>query len=382
MNSRDILQELLRYPTVSSESNLAMMRWIERYLTAYGVKVRLLLDEDGLDKASLLAKFGEGEGGLVFSGHSDVVPVEGQPWSHSPFELYEEGGRLFGRGACDMKGFLASSLALVPRLCALSEGLKRPVYWAFSYDEEVGCDKAPRLAKALLDWGAKGAYVLVGEPTLLAPVIGQKGIVNVRTVITGQEAHSSQILHQGLSAVHLAGQWISYVEKVMFDLQAEGRVNGDYSVPHSSLHVGMVHGGIAHNVLARECVLDWEIRNLPEDDMEMLLAKVNAYEEALCARYPKLAIKTAFSSVVVPALRADASSAFLRLIQKLRSEAPQYVAYATEAGHFQAMGFDTIICGPGSILQAHQADEWIAVEQLSACDDLLWGLVKAHCAVF
>lgn len=277
-----------------------------------------------------------------------------------------------------MKGFIACVLANAPAWQQLA--LNKPIYFAFSYDEEVGCDKAPRIARTLQAWGAQSAWAIIGEPTLLAPVVGQKGIVNIRTTVTGMAAHSSQILHQGISAIHEAGKLVSYIEQVMYDLIADGEINPAFNVPHSSLHVGMIQGGIAHNVLARECTLDWEIRNLPEQSVESVLARVQRYADQLCEKNPALRIDTVLTSAIVPGLVNRNNEALLALLAKhLPNTKPEHVAYATEAGHFQQAGFQAVILGPGSILQAHQPDEWIDKAQLEQCCDLLDALVRDVC---
>lgn len=379
MHYQTILNTLISYDTISSESNLALIEWIENYLQALGIYYQRLEDETGLAKASLIARIGPvAEGGLIFSGHTDVVPVKDQAWSADPFVMRDTGDKFIGRGVCDMKGFIACLLANAPLW--QKQALKKPIYFAFSYDEEVGCDKAPRIAHTLQAWGAQSAFAIIGEPTLLAPVVGQKGIVNIRTTVIGMAAHSSQILHQGISAVHEAGKLVRYIEQVMYDLIEDGELNPAFNVPHSSLHVGMIQGGIAHNVLARECTLDWEIRNLPEQSIESLLARMQHYADKLCAQNPELRIETQLTSAIVPGLINQNNEALLALLAKhLPNTPPEHVAYATEAGHFQQAGFQTVILGPGSILQAHQPDEWIEKTQLEQCCQLLNALVQDVC---
>lgn len=379
MNYQSILQQLIAYNTISSESNLPLIDWVQQYLQDLGIECQILADEQGLPKASLIARIGPAaSGGLIFSGHTDVVPVAEQPWTADAFVMREQDGKLIGRGVCDMKGFIACVLANAAAWRDLA--LKKPVYFAFSYDEEVGCDKAPRIAQMIKNWGGAEAWAIIGEPTLLKPVVGQKGIVNLRTTVTGMAAHSSQILHQGISAVHEAGKLVGYIEQVMHDLIADGEINAAFNVPHSSLHVGMIQGGIAHNVLARECILDWEIRNLPEQSVEAVLARVEKYAAQLCAANPELRIDTAFTSAIVPGLVNANNRELLDLLAKhLPDSKPEHVAYATEAGHFQQAGFQAVILGPGSILQAHQPDEWIEKSQLEACCRLLDDLVKDAC---
>lgn len=379
MSYSEILARLVSFPTVSSDSNLDLIRWIESYLAPHGVYFERI--EDGQDpKASLLVRIGpHAPGGLIFSGHTDVVPVAGQPWHQDPFRMTRKGDRFVGRGVCDMKGFLACALANLAHWRA--QPLAQPVYFSFSYDEEIGCDKAPFLIERLHALGARDAWVIVGEPSLLQPVVAQKGIVNLRTTVTGKSAHSSQILHQGVSAVHAASKLVTALEGIMDDLVAAGAIDASFPVAHSSLHVGIIHGGIAHNVLARECLIDWEIRNLPSQPMDTLLARVRDCEARLIDENPGLSIETVATSPVVPGLENRANAGLLDLVMAHlpAGTGKTSVAYASEAGHFQNSGFATLILGPGSIAQAHQADEWIAIEQLETCFLLLRELVAARC---
>lgn len=379
MSYHEILARLVSFPTISENSNLDLIRWIESYLAPYGVYVERIEDGQAL-KTSLLVRIGpDAPGGLIFSGHTDVVPVAGQPWREDPFRMIKQDDRFVGRGVCDMKGFLACALANLAHWQA--QPLAQPVYFAFSYDEEVGCDKAPFLIKRLHALGARDAWVIVGEPSLLQPVVAQKGILNLRTTVTGKSAHSAQILHQGISAVHAASKLVVALENIMHDLIAAGEIDASFPVAHSSLHVGTIHGGIAHNVLARECLFDWEIRNLPSQPMDALLDRVKRCEARLIDETPGLRIETTRTSPIVPGLENRANAGLLDLvIAHLPADARKTsVAYASEAGHFQNSGFATLILGPGSIAQAHQADEWIAIEQLEACVLLMRQLVSARC---
>ncbi len=375
----EILARLVAFPTVSSESNLDLIDWIESYLAPHGVYVERI--EDGQEaKASLLVRIGpQAPGGLIFSGHSDVVPVAGQQWHEDPFQMTRKGGKFIGRGVCDMKGFLACALSNLPHWTA--QDLKQPVYFAFSYDEETGCDKVPFLIERLRALDARHAWAIIGEPSLLQPVVAHKGIVNLRTTVTGKSAHSSQILHQGISAVHAASKLVTALEGIMGDLIAAGEIDESFNVAHSSLHVGTIHGGIAHNVLARECVINWEIRNLPSQPMDALLARVERCEARLVEANPGLGIDTVATSPIVPGLENRANAGLLDLVMAHlpAGSGKSSVAYASEAGHFQKNGFSTLILGPGSIAQAHQGDEWIAVEQLDACVLLMRKLVTARC---
>ncbi len=374
-----ILATLVGFDTTSDQSNLTLIEWVESYLDTLNITHERIADPQEA-KASLLARIGpQAPGGLIFSGHTDVVPVTDQPWQADPFVLRETNDSYIARGACDMKGFIACVLANAPQWAKLP--LTQPIYFAFSYDEETGCDKAPPIAERLQALGAQNAWAIIGEPTLLKPVIGQKGIVNLRTTVTGKAAHSSQILHQGLSAVHEAAKLTTYIEQVMYDLIADGEVDPAFNVPHSSLHVGIIAGGTAHNILARKCTFDWEIRNLPSQTVESILARVDRYASVLIEKNADLNIHTEFTSPIVPGLQDHNNADILALIRASLPEksAGECVAYATEAGHFQQAGFQAVIFGPGSIAQAHQPEEWIAKSQLRECIDILDTLVHKRC---
>ncbi|MEQ4539201.1 MAG: acetylornithine deacetylase [Billgrantia sp.] len=369
MTAAEMLERLVGFATVSRDSNLDLIAFVEGYLDEHGVEHWRVESDDGR-KANLLARIGpDVEGGVVLSGHTDVVPVDGQPWSTDPFTLIDKGdGKLYGRGTCDMKGFIACALAELPEW--LKRGLDKPIYLALSYDEEVGCIGAPRMIERLMADHPRPAAVIVGEPTLMQPVVAHKGATNLRTTVTGRASHSSQI-DQGVSAIHVAARLVTKIEDVMAELRAEGRVDEAFNVAHSSLHVGKIAGGTAINIMARECTFEWEIRHLPGDRVEELLGRVNDYAAELEAemqrRAPETSIVTEALNLTVPALADDNNAQVLDLCRELLGEQPSgAVAYATEAGQFQRVGLPTVICGPGSIRQAHQPDEYIEIEQLAA----------------
>ncbi|QOR38127.1 acetylornithine deacetylase [Billgrantia diversa] len=369
MTAAEMLERLVGFATVSRDSNLDLIAFVEGYLDEHGVDHWRVESDDG-SKANLLARIGpEMEGGVVLSGHTDVVPVDGQPWSTDPFTLIDKGdGKLYGRGTCDMKGFIACALAELPKWVNLE--LSAPLYLALSYDEEVGCIGAPRMIERLMADHPRPAAVIVGEPTMMQPVVAHKGATNLRTTVTGRASHSSQV-DQGVSAIHVAARLVTRIEDVMAELRAEGRVDEAFNVAHSSLHVGKIAGGTAINIMARECTFEWEIRHLPKDRFEDLIARVSDYAAELEAemqrRAPETSIVTEALNVTVPALADDNNAEVLNLCRELLGEQPSgAVAYATEAGQFQRVGLPTVICGPGSIRQAHQPDEYIEIEQLAA----------------
>jgi len=369
MTAAELLDRLVGFATVSRDSNLDLIAFVEGYLDEHGVEHWRIESDDGR-KANLLARIGPNvASGVVLSGHTDVVPVDGQPWSTDPFTLIDKGdGRLYGRGTCDMKGFIACALAEVPRWAGLQ--LETPIWLALSYDEEVGCIGAPRMIESLLADHPRPAAVIVGEPTMMHPVVAHKGATNLRTTVTGRASHSSQV-NQGVSAIHVAARLVTRIEDVMAELRAEGRVDEAFNVVHSSLHVGKIQGGTAINIMARECSFEWEIRHLPSDRFEDLLGRVNAsaaeLEASMRQRAPEAGIVTEALNTTVPALADDNNAEVLGLCRELLDERPAgAVAYATEAGQFQREGLPTVICGPGSIGQAHQPDEYIDIEQLES----------------
>ena len=373
---RERLARLVAFASVSGSDMAPMLDGLAAEVAPYASLCQRLPATDNCGEA-LLLRIGAGEGGLVLAGHLDVVPVAGQPWTGDPFRLREADERYYGRGVCDMKGFFACALALLPEL----PPLLAPLWLAISCDEEIGCLSAPRLAHTLREHGAGGAYVWVGEPTLLRPVVAQKGITNLRTVVHGRAAHSSQV-GQGASAIHAAARLIAAIEDIMRALQAEGQLDPHFDVPHASLHVGTITGGTAVNIVADRCQFDWEIRHLPHETFAAIRARVASAERALEAQYPGLRIETTPTIATVAALQDADNADWLALLgAHLPDATRQYVAYATEAGAYQQAGFSTLICGPGSIRQAHQADEWIETTQLSQCARIMQAVIAARCGV-
>ncbi len=376
-----LLEKLVAFDTTSSESNLALIAFVEAYLAEHGVSAERVMSPCGT-KANLIARIGPSvPGGVMLSGHTDVVPVAGQPWSTDPFTLHDgQDGKLYGRGTCDMKGFIACALALVPTW--VKAPLKQPIYFGFSYDEEIGCVGAPALIKHFYEHYSTTAHVIVGEPTSMQPVVAQKGATNLRTTVIGSEAHSSQV-NQGTSAIHVAARLVTFIEDTMAALVNEGRIDEAFNVPHTSLHVGKIKGGTAINIMARECQFEWEIRHLPTDTFDEIYARFEAYCEQLTqelnAKGKRVDITTEALNVTVPGLADRENDQVLRLAKDHLPTAccNHAVAYATEAGQFQGQGLQTIILGPGSIAQAHQPDEYIDIEQLEACENFLEKMGKA-----
>lgn len=361
--ARDILSTLVAFDTTSRNSNLALIEWVEAFLSARGISSQRVASDDGA-KANLLARIGpEAEGGIVLSGHTDVVPVDGQDWRTDPFVVTEAGGKLYGRGVADMKAFLALALAYVDD--ARAANLKKPIWLAFSYDEEVGCLGAPRM---IAEFGVlpKPAAVIVGEPTLMRVVSGHKGISVFRVEVTGKEAHSSQT-GQGVSAVMEALKLMRLVQDMADEAHAQ-RHDPIFEPPGPSMTIGQVNGGTASNILAGRCEFIWDLRCPPGVDPEIYATRfmdaARALDGEMKARAPETGVVVTRRSNT-PAFAPEWTSEAEALARALTGDnGKEVAAYAAEAGLFQQAGLPVVICGPGSILQAHQPNEWIELSQI------------------
>ena len=374
LTAREILDRLVAFPTVSRDSNLELVDWVEAYLADHGVTARRVYDATGT-KAALYANVGpQVEGGVVLSGHTDVVPVDGQDWSTDPFVVTERDGRLYGRGTCDMKGFDALALAMVPH--ALSLDLARPLQIALSYDEEVGCVGAPPMIDDMVAHLPRAAAAIIGEPTMLRPVTGHNASAMFRVHVHGYEVHSSK-LPEGVSAIHEAGRILQWCNDWNDAIQAEppNPVAAAFDPPFTTAHVGMIEGGTAHNITAKDCRLALGFRVPAGDDVERHCTAFTRFlknlNDDLRARRPEAGV-TWDRNFGVPALTPEADGAAEGLIRRLTGDnGTHVVTYGTEAGQFQERGYSAVVCGPGDIAQAHQPDEWIAVDQFEKGEALL-----------
>lgn len=362
-----VLTRLVAFDTTSRDSNLALIAHVEALLAALGVASTRVPNHDGT-KANLFATLGPAiEGGIVLSGHTDVVPVDGQPWTSDPWMLTERDGRLYGRGTCDMKGFLALALATAP-VFAEPGRLRRPIHLAFSYDEEIGCLGAPAMIDRIAATLPRPAAVIVGEPTNMEVVHGHKGITSYVITVTGHEAHSS-LTHLGLSANMVAIELMGILADLAARLEREADPASPFLPKHATLTIGQIHGGTAVNILARECVFVFDLRSTPGTDPEALLAPffahAHALDAAMKARFPETGVEIVRRSLT-PAFAPEPDSAAERIARSLAGDngPPRVVPYAAEAGQFQEAGFSTVICGPGSIEQAHQPDEYVERRQI------------------
>ncbi|WP_108804216.1 acetylornithine deacetylase [Aquimarina sp. Aq107] len=368
MTVENILAKLVSFPVLGGESNLTIIHWIKDYIESFDVKVNLLPNEDGT-KASLHCRIGpEIDGGVILSGHTDVVPVEGQEWSTDPFLLTDKNdGKLYGRGSCDMKGFVACCLAALPHM--IKADLKKPIYFAFSYDEEIGCLAGPALARAINDfYKEKPTYAIIGEPSSMEPIVGQKGIYILETYVNGSAGHSSRI-KQEVSAIHESMRLVLWLENRMNQLIANKRFDDRFHPPHSTIHVGLMRGGIAPNVIADKSYFYWDLRVIPMDEVDTIISDFESYcrerEKELQEVFPDFSIKTIENHPPVPFLDTDAKADVVELVKRISGNSElNTVAYASEAGQFANEGFQSVICGPGSIEQAHRANEYIELEQL------------------
>ncbi|MCC2596228.1 acetylornithine deacetylase [Pusillimonas sp. MFBS29] len=369
--SLDMITQLIGFDTVSRNSNLELIHYVRDYLAGHGVESHLVINEEQT-KANLFATVGPNvEGGVVLSGHTDVVPVDGQPWDTDPFTIVQKDGRLYGRGTCDMKAFSAIALAMVPDM--LKKGLKRPIHFALSYDEEIGCFGAPSMIDRLVTDIAKPSAVIVGEPTSMRPIVAHKGIAALRTTVTGYEAHSSQV-HRGVSAVMTAARLITFID----DMMAENKANADpecrFVPPYTTLHVGVVHGGTALNIISRECTFTWDIRMLPGDNWRSYLDRFQAYVDTLLPAMQAIAPGASIRTEILadaPPLQDQGGAAQELVFDLCGHQGTGVVPYAAEAGQFQERGFSVVLCGPGSIDQAHQPNEYIDISQVAACEEFL-----------
>ena len=375
-----ILTDLVAFDTTSRDSNLALIEHVETLLDGLGIASTRVPNHDG-SKANLYATFGpQAEGGIVLSGHTDVVPVDGQPWTSDPWSLTERDGRLYGRGTCDMKGFLALALAAAP-LFAEPGRLKRPVHLAFSYDEEIGCLGAPAMIDRIAATLPRPAAVIVGEPTNMEVVHGHKGITSYFVTVTGHEAHSS-LTHLGLSANMAAIGLMRILADLAATLEREADPASPFVPKHATLTIGQINGGTAVNILARECVFVFDLRCTPETDPEAVLApflaEARALDAAMKARFPETGVAVVRRSLT-PAFAPEPDSEAEHIARALAGDngPPRVVAYAAEAGQFQQAGFSTVICGPGSIDQAHQPDEYVELSQMQRGAQFMGRLVEA-----
>ncbi|HEX4105965.1 MAG TPA: acetylornithine deacetylase [Rhizomicrobium sp.] len=374
-SSLDLIKTLIGFDTTSRGSNLALIDYAQELLEAHGARCRRAYDASRA-KANLFATLGpDSDGGYVLSGHTDVVPVDGQDWSSDPFKAEVRDGKLFGRGACDMKGFIGVALALLPEIAKAK--LKRPIHFALSYDEEIGCSGVLTLLDDLKQAGIKPALAVIGEPSLMKVVGAHKGGAVLTTRCLGHEHHSSAP-EKGANAVMMAGEFVELLDQVWEGLRADA--DPRFDPPHSTVQANMIAGGTATNILAKEALVTWEYRNLPDRDPKAIVENVaRRVSEELLPKYQRRAAKAAYDTEFVahyPGLAMDEESPAIALARELTgANQIEAVAYGTEAGQFQRYGIPAVICGPGSIDQAHKPDEFCALSEYDSCEVFLRKLI-------
>ncbi|MBT8454617.1 MAG: acetylornithine deacetylase [Alphaproteobacteria bacterium] len=383
MNARDILDKLVAFPTVSRDSNLELVDWVEAYLAEHGVTAHRVWTEDR-QKAALYANIGpEVEGGIVLSGHTDVVPVDGQDWDTDPFTVVEKDGKLYGRGTCDMKGFDAIALAAVP--LALERGVKRPLQIALSYDEEIGCTGAPPMIDDMAGHLPRASAAIIGEPSMMQAVTGHKGTFGYWANFRGFEVHSS-LMHRGVSAIMEAGRLIEWANRMNDENRTKppSEIAAMFDPPWTTVHVGEIHGGTAHNITARDARVQIEVRAVPDETLESwdaaLKSEIARIEAGMRAVHPDagIALEPMFD---VPGLQPEAEGRAEELVRRITGDNGSHVvSYGTEAGQFQERGYSAVICGPGDIAQAHQPNEYLTVAQFEAGQRFVTQVIDRLCA--
>ena len=374
-----LMEKLVSFPTVSRDSNLPLVDWVEEYLTSHGITAHRHYNEEN-DKAAIFAHVGpEVAGGLVLSGHTDVVPVDGQPWTDDPWTVVERDGKYFGRGTCDMKGFDALSIwALVE---AHHRGVKRPLQLALSYDEEVGCTGAPPMIDRMLEVLPKASAVIVGEPSMMKAVTGHKGGQGFWTHVVGFEVHSS-IMHTGVNAIMFGAKLIDWANHVNAENMAKTPtpLAAMFDPPWTTAHVGVISGGTAHNITAKDCRFGMDFRAVPGESLtdwrDRYLARVREVEAEMQAIHPAARIDIS-EKFEVPGLKPETEGEAEMLVRAITGDnGGHVVSYGTEAGQFQERGYSAVICGPGDIAQAHQPDEYITKAQFQAGHDFMHRLLE------
>ena len=379
--SLDLLQTLIGFDTTSFKSNLNLIKFIENYLNQYKIKSELVYD-DTKNKANLFATIGPNStGGIVLSGHTDVVPVSNQKWDTDPFQLIEKDQKLYGRGASDMKSFIALVLSRVPKI--IEKKLSKPIHLAFSYDEEIGCVGVHGLLDLIEKKSIKPEFCIVGEPTSMEVVIGHKGKHAYSVKVDGLSCHSGQAPF-GVNAINYASKLIAYIDELNKEKSINGPFDQDYEVPYTTLHTGLINGGTILNIVPNLCEFEFEIRNLATDDPLKLVNKIKDYtNQKLINDMHKVSSKTGIhfnEKNNYPALDISADIEPVKNIKELlNNQKHKKVVYGTEGGLFKnRFDIPTIVCGPGSIDQAHKPNEYISIEQIKKCSNFLDNLISSY----
>ncbi|QKD05139.1 acetylornithine deacetylase [Mesorhizobium loti] len=378
MDSIRILEKLIAFPTVSRDSNLDLILYVAEMLDAHGVASQIIRSEDG-DKANLLATIGPADAsGIMLSGHTDVVPIDGQNWTLPPFGMTGRDGKLYGRGAADMKGFVACALAAC--LTASKMTLRTPLHLALSYDEEVGCIGVRSLIDMLQAAPQRPLLCIVGEPTGMQVATGHKGKLAARALCRGREGHSA-LAPLALNAIHLGCDFVAALRREQDRLARDGARDGDYDIAYTTVHVGKINAGVALNIVPNLCQVDFEIRNVAADNPHEILDRLRAEAKRIAVEASAIAPEAAIDIDITnayPGLDTPASSQAVAFVKSLTGANDTIkVAFGTEGGLFSRdLGTPTVVCGPGSMAQGHRPDEFVSVEQMRRCDDMLQELIK------
>jgi acetylornithine deacetylase len=381
----DLIRRLVAFPTVSRDSNLELIEWVRGYVESHGATTALTYDDDRR-KANLWVTFAARDGnattgGIVLSGHTDVVPVDGQPWDTDPFTVTHTDGRLYGRGVTDMKSFSAIGLAFAPRF--LARGLKRPLHFALSYDEEIGCIGVRRLIADIVSHGIRPMGCIIGEPTGMELVVAHKGKMSWRCRVRGREAHSS-LTPRGVNAVQIACEIVAYIARRAREFRDGGPHDEAYDVPFSTAHVGIMRGGTALNIVPRDCSFEFELRHLPLDDPEAFFADVKTFAERFVPEMHRVDPSTyiEFDHLsTLPGFDTHHDSDVIAL-GKACNGTHEFgkVSFGSEAALFHNAAVPAVLCGPGHIEQAHQPNEWVGLDQLARCEAFMERLGDRICA--
>lgn len=377
-----MIERLIAFPTVSRDSNLGLIEWTRDYLAGLGVQSRLTYDATG-KKANLFATLGEGrKPGIILSGHTDVVPVEGQAWDTDPFKAVIKDGKIFGRGSADMKSYIATALTLAPKF--LAADMDSAVHFALSYDEEIGCIGVRGLIEDLAEIGLKPAGCIVGEPTMMQPIIAHKGTHRFRCCITGREAHSSYTT-LGVNSIEYAARIIAYIRQIADRMAQLETRDYAYTVPYTTLQTGTIRGGLASNIVPKDCEFQFEARTMPGMAPEKLYQEIREFAASLVPEMQRVEPNAAIDFewlASAPGLRMQESDAIVQLAATLARNKPQgAVSYGTEAGLFQQAGIPTVVCGPGSIEEAHRPNEFVTLEQVAQCEAFMLRLIETKSAL-
>lgn len=368
-----LLNDLIAYPTVSADSNLALIDHLANRLQDAGARIDVFTDPSG-QKANLFATLGpETDGGIVLSGHTDVVPVTHQDWSSDPFAMTTHDGAIYGRGTCDMKGFIAAAVALAPKFA--QHAIRRPLHFAFTYDEEVGCMGAQALAQSLTNRGIKPGVAIIGEPTSMRVIEGHKGCCEYTTRFEGLAGHGSAP-DLGVNAVEYAVRYVVRLLELREELKTMAPRGSRFDPPWTTINTGALHGGIAHNVIANHAAVEWEMRPVQAGDASHVRDTMRSYAEntllpAMQAVWPDATITTEVIGEIEGLIPTDTNQARDIVTELTGANGTDLAAFGTEAGIFQALGMDVVVCGPGSIEQAHKADEFVTTDQLAQCIRML-----------